>query len=466
MIRMTTEISQKDYISTQLNKFSINDARVHELSEKYLPLKINGVDDKEGYAIVHTARMDIKNKRVFLDKTKQELTSEAKKYINVVNEEASRLKGLLEPIETHLEKQEDAYNEEKERIKKEKELREHVKLQTRVSDLLKFGFSFDGIKYTVAYKAHAPNLLTINVELNDLKKWDDEFFNKFICKVQEDYEDDQNQLKKIERQMEEERLAELARIKMERKAIAEQQEEIRQEQEAESKRLKAMADAQAEREAALKAHQEQLEAERRALEEEKQRIERELDAVDNEAQVEEVQAPMSLEGYDGHRVEVEVNRAVLQRCVAESGREIKIGPACSVVIENNEGEIIAERFTEEGEPIFKNEQHAEYMGKMLDEISLYPPRRKGTGEYGLETDQELRERLTTELEAVPTDEEDAQPNALKNDKEKLMRFVREFQDLIERMPAVETEEAQEHANTVKKDLCSICNAFLELVIKL
>lgn len=101
----------------QLATFSPNDAAIAVMAEKYLPLKINGIDDAAGYSLVHKARMDVKAKRCAVETVRKELKADALEYGRKVDAEAKRLTALLTPIEEHLTAEEDAYVAEKERIK-------------------------------------------------------------------------------------------------------------------------------------------------------------------------------------------------------------------------------------------------------------------------------------------------------------------------------------------------------------
>lgn len=101
----------------KLREFSISDAAIAAMADEYLPLTIAGIDDAAGYKRVHDARMVVKNKRVEVEKVRKALKEDALKYGRMVDGEAKRITALLDPIESHLKEQEDAYNAEKERIK-------------------------------------------------------------------------------------------------------------------------------------------------------------------------------------------------------------------------------------------------------------------------------------------------------------------------------------------------------------
>lgn len=111
------QISAPPDTQTQLARFSPTDTAIAELAEAYLPLRISDLDDTAGYAKVHCARMDIKGKRVAVEKVRRELKADSLSYGRKVDAEAKRLTSLLAPIEAHLLEQERAIDDEKERVK-------------------------------------------------------------------------------------------------------------------------------------------------------------------------------------------------------------------------------------------------------------------------------------------------------------------------------------------------------------
>ena len=108
---------------TEFRKFDMADTAIAAMADEYLPLKIAGLEDAAGYALVHKARMDVKAKRVAVEKTRKELKADALEYGRKVDAEAKRLTALLNPIESHLLAEEKAVDDEKERIKNEAKLK-------------------------------------------------------------------------------------------------------------------------------------------------------------------------------------------------------------------------------------------------------------------------------------------------------------------------------------------------------
>jgi DNA repair exonuclease SbcCD ATPase subunit len=115
----------------QLRRFSPADGAIAELSAEYLPLRIDGPDDTVGYAVVHRARMDIRARRTSIEKLRKELKADALSYGRTVDTEAKRLTALLAPIEAHLLAEEKAVDDEKERIRNEKRLKEEAIIKAK-----------------------------------------------------------------------------------------------------------------------------------------------------------------------------------------------------------------------------------------------------------------------------------------------------------------------------------------------
>ncbi|MFA6046761.1 MAG: hypothetical protein WC718_17395 [Phycisphaerales bacterium] len=113
---MTTTIVIPD--AEQLpEKFGLADAVIATLSAQYMPLTIAGVDDEAGFACVHAARIVVKDRRIAVEKTRKELKADALKYGQAVDAEARRITKLLEPIEEHLESEEERIKAERYAIK-------------------------------------------------------------------------------------------------------------------------------------------------------------------------------------------------------------------------------------------------------------------------------------------------------------------------------------------------------------
>ena len=268
-------------LGREIQKFNVTDAAIADLSTRYMVLKINGLDDKDGFAMVHKARMDVKERRIAVEKTRKELKEDALRYGQAIDKEAKRITALLEPIENHLAEEEGKIQAEKDRIKAEADAKEAARIQSRIDTICAFGPNFNGQTYAV----HG---LQIPVAL--VKVCTDEQFTQFIAQVQaaKDAEDakikaeedarraEADRLAKVaaEQEAERQRLAEVARKQAEDAARAKEEQEAAQRKAGEEKER--VAKEQAAREAKIKedaeAAERKIREEREALEAEKKRL--------------------------------------------------------------------------------------------------------------------------------------------------------------------------------------------------
>lgn len=137
------ENGEQTFTEKQLVKFEITDGAIQEMKEKYLPLTIAGIDDRNGFNIVHNARMIVKGKRILVEKKRKELNESAKTYISSVNKEAQRITDLLSPIEDHLEGEETRIEQARETLKREAEERENQRIQDRINKVAAYGYAVD-----------------------------------------------------------------------------------------------------------------------------------------------------------------------------------------------------------------------------------------------------------------------------------------------------------------------------------
>lgn len=114
-------------------------AKLLEIADAYLPLKISGVDDKAGYTAVYDALQDVKAVRVKTDKVRKATNESAQEWIRTNNEEAKRLTAILAPVEKHLQSERDAHEAQVEAIKAEKQRIADERNQGRVNALLAVG---------------------------------------------------------------------------------------------------------------------------------------------------------------------------------------------------------------------------------------------------------------------------------------------------------------------------------------
>ncbi len=242
------------YIETALKKYNITDAAIEKTKAEYMKLKVDDIDDKEGYQLVRTARMNIKAKRIDVEKTRKGLKEESLTFGRAVDGEAKRIISLLQPIESYLHEQEKDIDDERLRIKTEVETKDRERIQGRVKRLYDMGMVFNGFGYQ--YK----EMKEISGEqIGDMTN---EEYDKLLLDIIAIQREDEATQAEIDKKKKEEE-ARLAKVKAE--------------QEAESKRLVAekarIQKEQEAKEAVLKAESDRIEAEKQKIEDEKKRLE-------------------------------------------------------------------------------------------------------------------------------------------------------------------------------------------------
>lgn len=106
LFKKLTEPETKE-LATELKQFDITEAAIATMAADYMPLVVNGLEDKEGLAKVHAARMDVRNKRCRVEDRRKELVADALKHQRNVNAVAKHITTQLEQIEGHLQQEED-----------------------------------------------------------------------------------------------------------------------------------------------------------------------------------------------------------------------------------------------------------------------------------------------------------------------------------------------------------------------
>ena len=214
--------------------YDVEDAVIQEMEEKFLPLKVDGPQDKEGFQEVKKARIIVKKTRCEVEAKRKELKSDALQYGKNVDAEAKRIKDRLEPIETHLQEQEDVVKKEKERQAKLEQERIERLAVDRASELMAAGCQFDGVLYSMGEGS---------MRNTDLGTIDDETYSDFLQSAV-----------RIKAEMD----AEKAEDERKQKEEADRLGKIRKEQEVKQAEIDKKEREQAEVAAKLKADQEAL----------------------------------------------------------------------------------------------------------------------------------------------------------------------------------------------------------------
>lgn len=247
----------------------LNDKQGHlvELAKKFAGLKVNGIGDREGFAVLTKARKELKGERVQIEKDAKDLREGAVKFQKAVIAKEKELIALIKPTEDALLAEEKRIESEVEAIRVEQERKENERIQNRINQLAKFNHAID---------------------LYDAKVMSDEKFTEFLATAEADFKVEQDRIaaeakakkdeeERLNIEAEERRKKELEDRRIEDERLQKQredQERIRLEQE--------------KKEQEIREQQSKLEAERKKLEEEKRLEEAKKEAAEK-ARLEEQQ---------------------------------------------------------------------------------------------------------------------------------------------------------------------------------
>lgn len=226
----------EEQISQELVKHNVTETLISGLKEKYLPLKISGIDDKETYLLVKDARKECKALRVLAkkicEKGREDAVAIQKAWVGKQKEVTDQ----IAEVEDYLEKQEKEYEAAVAKDKEDRKRRQEEQLIMRQQVLTSMGALYSDGSFVLG---------EVFFELSVVKESEPDIWEESILpKFKEEYE-----------KVEADRI-EQDRIKQEREA------EFKRQQDELEKKQKELA----EKESALKKAQE--EQERKQLEEE------------------------------------------------------------------------------------------------------------------------------------------------------------------------------------------------------
>ncbi len=251
---METSVEKTTYSDSELQKIGYTNEGLQVIADIYKDLTIAGVDDKDGYAKVLKARIELRDIRNDIRKKGKALREGANTFISTVIKRESELILITSPIEEDLEAKEAVIDAEIEAIKKEKIRKENDRIQNRINSLAKFNYAVD---YIIA------------------KEMSEEKFNELITQAEIEFTETQNRLE--EERLEEQRKKEQAdfELKVELERLQAERHEFERLKEEQAVRDAAIKIAQDAREAKIKAEQDRIS--------QQQRIEREKIEADKKA---------------------------------------------------------------------------------------------------------------------------------------------------------------------------------------
>lgn len=259
---MSTELIESPEVE-KLAPITKVEAQISRMRKEYSRLKILGVEDREGFNKVSTARKEVKAVRVQVEKERKSLVDDAVKWQRQVNEVAKGITIQLEEIESSLEEMEKAHIAEKERVKQEAERQRKEKIQNRIQVVMSIsGMQFNGIIYSIG---------SASIYQSEVEGLSDTDFQSKVEELETEY-----QIVLAHRLEEEKRAKEesdrLEAQRKEQEAAAAELKRQQEELEAEKRRI---ADEQAAKEAEMKRQQAEAEAELKRQREELEAKERE-----------------------------------------------------------------------------------------------------------------------------------------------------------------------------------------------
>lgn len=165
-------IETQEFLSKEIQKYNLADAKIAKLKEQFKDLKIEGVKDTENYKLVQEAIATVRPLRTVVEKKRKELNEVPLAYKKAVDDEAKRLTALLEEIENPLKEQKDFIDAEKERIKKEELERKEIIINTRIHSITDAGATFNGTHYKIN-----DGEKELSISVVDIRNLEDEAFS-------------------------------------------------------------------------------------------------------------------------------------------------------------------------------------------------------------------------------------------------------------------------------------------------
>lgn len=221
----------ENQIKDQLVKYNVTDAVIANLKEKYTPLIEKGIINKEDYNDVKEARKECKGWRVTATKVCKEGREEATKVQKAWIKKSDEVVGQIEEIELPLQKLEEAWDAEQDRIKTEKKRKQEEQLATRQQELSRMGvlfydgsFSLGDVSYDYALVKESDDA-TYSTMFNAFKTVFDGYEIERLAKEKEKQEADAE----LQRQKDE--------LLRQQNELKEQQAEIQRQKEAQEKEV-------------------------------------------------------------------------------------------------------------------------------------------------------------------------------------------------------------------------------------
>jgi hypothetical protein len=222
-VETTIPSSFDELIKRELTKYDAVVPAVNELAKEFMPLKIQSLDDKDGYNEVSKALRFIVSKRTAVEEKRKELKADSLAYGRAVDARAKEITSMLEPIESHLKNEKLRIDTEIERIKAEEEEKKQNAINYRITILMGLGMWQTQTEFVWKSRLNPDDeetFLRVNLEL-----FSDEDFEDFVSNLTEKV----NREKEIIASREAEQKAEAERIETMRKELEDEKQRVAKE---------------------------------------------------------------------------------------------------------------------------------------------------------------------------------------------------------------------------------------------
>jgi hypothetical protein len=212
-------------ISLAIVEVNYTDDFIRKMKEEFSPMTINGQQDKEGYLNLQAVRKQVKQARILVEKTfkrgREIAQLEVKKWITKQNE----IVGEIKAVEKALEEKEDAWEQERDRLKEIERQRIERQGMERMKDMVKFGAEMQGDSWVLGEVCY---------EIMLVKSADPEIYQT----IYNDFEAQFNLNEAEKRAAKEKADREALELKQAQESIQRREKELQEQQEKMAKQLK------------------------------------------------------------------------------------------------------------------------------------------------------------------------------------------------------------------------------------
>lgn len=209
-------------IQNEIKKYSLPDAAIAELKEKYSGITFTSLEDKQNVKLIESAYQEVKKYRTGIENKRKELKKEYLETGRAIDGEAKRLTELLLEIEDPLAEQYALIKEAKEAEKIRKEQEKKAVLLKRVETLEEAGLEFDGSFYSLG---------NISLDIATIEQLPQEAYENLLTRVGEEKtrleKEEQERIRAEQEKAEQERLEAERKEKERQQLEAEKQEMIK-----------------------------------------------------------------------------------------------------------------------------------------------------------------------------------------------------------------------------------------------